>query len=243
MVFSSSPYHEASTILNDILVNRKGLKSLVYTGDSKKEKKNQVKDSASSSTGSLGTLKCSKSSYALTCQTLQYKATIDEILQKNEGELYDKIQMKNCHNIGLAYILLYELLFGKYQTIRGGGSLKRSIMLHEEALRTAATAVETSTSLLSPRRNTSSQFPKYVRVNSIKFHDLDNTQSAAEVVAQDLSQYIRQKTSTVAPDTNITSSRIYADAHVPDLLVLSPHLDPTMLYTHPYVAEGKIIFQ
>jgi len=255
MVFSSSPYHEASKILSDIIVNHKGLKSLVYSSKTKKEKENTVKESTSagSTSSGSGTLKCSKSSYALTCQTLQYKDIIDEILERNGGELYDKIQMKHCHNIGLAYILLYELLFGKYQTIRGGGSLKRTIMLHEEALRTAAAAIVDGTttmpSLLRPTYKASTQFPKYVRVNTIKFHGLNSTHSATEIVAQNLSQYIRQtKSNTVdSPTTNNNNnsinSMIYADAHVPDLLVLSPNLDATILHTHPYVSEGKIIIQ
>lgn len=254
MVFSTSPYYEASKLLNDVLINHKSLKSLVYSNSNNK---------------TTNKMKCSKSSYALTCQTLQYKPILDDILQRNNGELYEKIQMKDCHNIGLAYILLYELLFGKYKTIRGGGSLKRSIMAQEQALRSAAASVVVSTASSTKtkadqdtkdRSNTLQpllmpQFPKYVRVNTLKF-DGSSTTSAAATVAQVLSEYIHQNLKKNETDKNGHSDStntdnnnndddvaIYADAHVPDLLVLSPKLDTTILYTHPFVSEGKIIFQ
>jgi len=66
-----------------------------------------------------------------------------------------------CRNESLLYVLIYELLMGPYQKIRGGGALKRLIMKKETVLRDVLKQCST--------KNTKLIIPRYVRINSIKF--------------------------------------------------------------------------
>ena len=217
---STSPYNEASKLLAEVLKHHKGLKSLVFDNKTK-------------------TMKCSKSTYATICQSLQVKSIIDDILQLNDSELHNKI-MPSCRNVGLAYIMLYELLFGKYQSIRGGGALKRTIMKEVEALRAAKAIVckaqtqtgEENDAGSSTMRQRPPQFPRYVRVNILKI----DSKTAAQV----LSDEILSKTGD--DEKSLTSTVLYTDAHVPDLLVMSPETS-SKLFSHPLVTEGKVVFQ
>ena len=201
---SSSPYHEACTLLNEVFSSQKGLKTIVF-GRNKSDK-----------------MKYSKSSYALVCQTLKTKPHIDSILEHNNKHLHSTILSKS-RNIGLAYILLYELLFGKYQRIRGGGALKRCIIKEEENLRKAKALLCQDLHLgeINDHQNPMVKFPRYVRVNTLK----SDTSAVTSALAKLDSQLM-----------------VYADAHVPDLLVLPPSA-ASLLHSHHLLKEGKIVLQ
>jgi len=107
---SGGPYKEAASLLLSLLRNTgkgKSLKTLAFGGSQRTP--------------------VSKSSYATVCKTLEHKKLIDEILSyspKTNKKLLKNLILggeDGVKDIGLAYILLYELLFGKFQRIRGGG--------------------------------------------------------------------------------------------------------------------------
>lgn len=109
---STSPYNEAGKLLNQIITEHKSLKTIAFS-------KNKAKRT------------CSKVAYATVCHTLAHKRVLDLILNYNSGHLRRQI-FDRARNVGLFYVLLHELLFGKYKSIRGGGQLKRKIMMFEK---------------------------------------------------------------------------------------------------------------
>ena len=95
---SSSPYAQAARLLGTIWESKKSLKALAY------DKK--------------GNLIIQKSTYAQVCHVLEHKHHLDAVLKEVSIQ---------CHNQGLLYILLYELLLGPNKKIRGGGALRRQL--------------------------------------------------------------------------------------------------------------------
>lgn len=210
---STSAYHEAGKLMNQIITHKKSIKTVAF---------------------SKSKLKCSKSAYATVCNTIQKKPLIDSILNNDGGKLRKAIELDQARNQGLIYVLLYELLLGPYGNIRGGGKLKRIILKHEAALRDtkeklvrentissdASKSGESTFSDILPR------FPRYGRVNTLK-------SSMADIVTE-LHQLMEKY--------NVMQKDIYLDAHVPDLLVLSPNC------TLPWheleiVQQGRMILQ
>jgi putative methyltransferase len=149
-----------------------------------------------------GQLTCSKTTYAQVCQVQRYRSSLDSILQVVTG-------VSTAKNQGLLYVLLYELLLGPNKSIRGGGALKRSLMKHEAALREALTDIqekETQTEE-DQGRDAAARFPRYVRVNTCR------------TTTQNVVRRIRK--SLLADEGNgEIPFLMYADRHVPDLLVL-----------------------
>mmetsp|Transcript_852 Transcript_852/g.1863 ORF Transcript_852/g.1863 Transcript_852/m.1863 type:complete len:592 (-) Transcript_852:40-1815(-) len=208
---STSPYHTAGKLVDRVLTERKGLKTVAFSG-----KKNQ---------------QCTnKASYAQACETLRHKALLDAILNHDNGRLGKAVQFDDTRSKGLLYVLLFELLFGKYKNIRGGGKVKRNIIKHEKELRRIkdvvcaerAAACEDGDVTPGGLRD-APVFPRYVRINTLKT-------TAREVV------------DTLRADLGGDELKIYADRHVPDLLVLSPSIS-SQLHNHDLVKSGKIVLQ
>ena len=203
---SSSPYHNAGKILSEILTHKKSLKKIVF-----KSKK----------------LTCSKTTYAQVCNTLQHKTTLDSILNHNSGYLRKSIQVDKVRNIGLIYILLFELLFGKYNSIRGGGAVKRQIIKMESELRSTKDIVLKENGGL-PLHSVAPVFPRYVRINKL-------LTSATDVIKA-LRDELNNK------ECEEEHKDIFVDRHVPDLLCLSPQV-PIEWHTNSLVSAGKIVLQ
>lgn len=129
-----------------------------------------------------GELKITKSAYAQVCHVLEHQRTLQDVL--------NAVPIP-CRNEGLLYVLLYELLLGPNQKIRGGGALKRQIVNKEAQLREVLETIHKDSATAR------ALFPRYVRVNTLKC-------TLAEAVATLKSE----------------NFQIYVDAHVPDLLVL-----------------------
>ena len=203
---STSPYNQAGKLLQQILSDRKSIKTVAF---------------------SKSKLVCSKSTYAQVCSTIQHKSVIDSILDYNGKHLRKAIQMGSFRNEGLVYVLLYELLFGKYHSIRGGGKIKRCIMKFEKEFNETKAKV-----VMHHQQGNETKvipvFPRYVRVNKLK--------TTSEDVVIEL-----RKALGVSDDED-RSHVIYQDAHIPDLLVMSPK---TKIQWHEsdIVKTGKVILQ
>jgi 25S rRNA (cytosine2278-C5)-methyltransferase len=147
---SQSPYHEASDLLNRILNKLESSSS-----SSSKSKKSSSHHSnsgtnytqllKSSVTNKEGKLQVSSKTYAIVAKVLQNKSKIDTLITETNMLLPDSNPIKN---MGLFYIMIYELLFASSSitssssspkppngTIKGGGTVKRYILQYESILR------------------------------------------------------------------------------------------------------------
>lgn len=168
-------------------------------------------------------MSCSKASYATVCNTIANKPNIDKILGYQSGKLRKDLEFDKTRNVGLLYVLLSELLFGKYQSIRGGGQLKRKIVQHEKSLRDTKAAVVK----MDLNENKSAIiFPRYVRVNNLK------------CTLQEVVQELRHEMNI----RGFSDEKIFLDKCVPDLLVLNPNMSLPW-HDLSIVKEGKVILQ
>ena len=198
---SSSPYQPAAKILNDLWENRKnrGLKSLLFDTNSQ--------------------LTCSPATYAQVCQVQKNYSTLQAIQYR--------LDLSSAKNQGLLYVLLYELLLGPHQSIRGGGSLKRILLQQEDALRKTLAEIQQEQQIGNNNNDNndddknSPQFPRYVRVNTWQA-------TTAQVVRHIQKHY--------------PNVELYADPHVPDLLVL-PTNATAWLQQDEWLASNKIVLQ
>ena len=219
----SSPYASAGYLINEHLEKRRGLKSLAFdTSSSSKKKKGGAPD---------------KSTYATVCKTLQHLSILNSILNANNKSLHKKLDFDNIRNKGLLYVMLYELLFGKYKSIRGGGKLKRLICKCEKELRILAEEFGGSSVVLD-----GVQFPRYIRVNTLQSSTKDMVDKLKEDLAVKLNEKNNESNSD-NQDTGNTTQQIYVDAHVPDLLVLPPTASSWLHRDYEPVKSGKIILQ
>lgn len=204
---STSPYHQAGKLLQQIISEKKSINTVAF---------------------SKSKLLCTKATYAQVCNTIQHKSLIDSILNHNSGHLRKSIQMNTFKDVSLVYVLLYELLFGKYHGIRGGGKIKRCIMKFEKEL------IETKNKIVKESQGTGGkkipEFPRYVRVNKLK--------AETEEVVNTL-----KKTMEDSNEENMSGrNNIYQDAHVPDVLVISPKAS-IKWYESEIVKAGKVVLQ
>ncbi|KAL7473945.1 hypothetical protein ACHAXS_014312 [Conticribra weissflogii] len=234
---NTSPYHEAGWLLNELLPTdsnngnknepsssnqkqRRGLKSLAFDTKSNKKAPN-------------------KATYATVCKTMQNLPVINSILNANGKEMRKAIGFDSVRNKGLVYVMLYELLFGKYKSIRGGGKIKRMIIKQEKELRKGADdyIAKHGLPLGADRDSKGVHFPRYVRVNVLR--------SSAEDVIQLLDEGFSANSGKTKGDPVEESARttIFADAHVPDLLVLPPSASSWLHQSHEAVKSGKIVLQ
>jgi len=162
-----------------------------------------------------GSLKVSTKTYAVVTKVLQHLTE----LQDCQAAVADKLQVKNQ---GLLLVLLYELLLSPKQSIQGGGALKRQLMQHETSLRRALkkSAKKTETDANS-RDHSTSNFPRYLRVNTCR------------TTTKKVIQYIKK-------DLQISS--VYADSHVPDLLVV-PHAATSQILASNLAKQHHVILQ
>ena len=141
---------------------------------------------------------------------------------KNKSLLQTLIE--NCDlegiakNEGLLYVLLYELLMGPNLAIRGGGQLKRTLTGKQEELRKALETIQPEKGEDDDQED-NALVPRYVRVNTLK-----------------------SKVSEIIEGLKKDKVPIYADAHVPDVLVMPP-TSTTRGLLQPFVASNKIVLQ
>jgi len=217
----SSPYASAGYLINEHLEKRRGLKSLAF--DTSSKKKGGVPD---------------KSTYATVCKTLQHLSILNSILNANNKSIRKKIDFDNIRNKGLLYVMLYELLFGKYKSIRGGGKLKRLIIKCEKELRLLA--VEFGSDAVV---NGGVQFPRYIRVNTLQSNTKDMVDKLKDDLAVKLNEKSDESNNSDSQNTSNTAQQIYVDAHVPDLLVLPPTASSWLHRDYEPLKSGKIILQ
>jgi putative methyltransferase len=211
---SSSPYHEPGNIVNELLSSKsggRGLKSIIFS-------KNKTKGGPN------------KSTYATVCKSMQHIPAINAVLNDNGGKLRKAIGFDTVHNKGLMYVMLYELLFSKYKSIRGGGKLKRMIIKHETSLREGVHAYisEHGAAVGDAVVN----FPRYARVNVL--------QSSMEEMVKMMQESYANMNSEESLDK---AHSIFVDEHVPDLLVLHPSASSFLHQDHEAVKSGKIVLQ
>ena len=213
---SSSPYQSAASLLNDHLQKKRGLKSLAF--DPSRPKRARI----------------DKSAYATVCKTVQHLPVINELLDADGGRLRRAIGFDSIRNTGMAYVLIFELLFSKYRSIRGGGKIKRLIAGQERALRAAAEEYR--------RRNPGSgvgadvRFPRYVRVNTLAC-DVSRVASSIRDGRSPGGE------SDGAGATEAREPQMYLDAHVPNLLVLPPSSSSWLNSEDDLVKSGKAVLQ
>jgi len=164
-----------------------------------------------------GDLLCSKSTYAVVCQTLKSKHLLDRVLSSvfNEDDngsgngdnsllaADGAAAAAGVKNRGLLYVLLYELLLGPNKKIRGGGALKRKLMRAEAQLREALQREQEQNEASGRGGSLFCNFPRYVRINTLR--------SSMKEVVDWLSSKQQQERRRF---------EVYRDRHVPDLLVL-----------------------
>lgn len=213
---STSPYHSAGKLVERVLTEHKGLKTVAFSGKSS----------------------TNKATYAQACETLRHKSLLDAILSHDENKLRKAVQFDDTRSKGLLYVLLFELLFGKYKSIRGGGKLKRNVVKHEKELervrdvvvKERAASTGGSSVAGGSAVNRAPTFPRYARINTLK----TTPQEVVDTLRKDLGG---------GSDKDAKDElEIYVDKHVPDLLVLSPAIT-SRLYGHELVKSGKIVLQ
>ena len=144
----------------------------------------------------------------------------------------------------LVIILCHELLFGQKQ-IKGGGTLKRLILEHEDKLKESiALSTSTSKSSLSKTSGTSTSSlsmsivqpiqqsqPRFVRVNTLRISTADAIVSLCDA--------------SVSPTgVGLSTSDIEVNKHVPYVLSLPASSHATIqLHNHPLVVSGSLILQ
>lgn len=205
--------------MNELLCSKsggRGLKSIIFSKNKRKGELN-------------------KATYATVCKSMQHIPTINAVLNEDGGKLRNAIGLDSVHNKGLMYVMLYELLFSKYGSIRGGGKLKRMIIKHEAALREgiAAYIAEHGADIGEAKVN----FPRYVRVNVAQTSADEMIKMLHETLANNV------KVDPEAEELSKVKVSIFADPHVPDLLVLHPSASSFLHQDHTAVKSGKVVLQ
>lgn len=215
---NTSPYHEAGWILNELLSSNsggRGLKSIVFSNSKTKGGP-------------------SKSTYATVCKSMQHLPAINSVLNDDGGKLRRAIGIDTVHNKGLMYVMLYELLFGKYKSIRGGGRLKRMIVKHERGLREG---VSKHGMIVAGLTEATPQFPRYARVNVMR----TSVEAMAEILKESFAESSSKESNY---DNSIKLKRsIFIDPHVPDLLVMHSSVSSFLHQDHEAVKSGNIVLQ
>ncbi|TMW57479.1 hypothetical protein Poli38472_003404 [Pythium oligandrum] len=193
----SELYKEAAELLQKLERRQGGLKSLAYAEN----------------------VQHKRSSFALVCETLRYKPLLQELLTAVPQFKLQK-KLKDTQR-ALLLVSLYDLLFGR-QKIQGGGHLKKELVQHANAFKTALVRmkikakVSTNEALL-PKENRRLELalPRYVRVNTLL------------ITREETEAFIKEYSAK-------------QDEHLRDLLVLPPG---TELHEHELVKSGKLILQ
>lgn len=195
-----------------------------------------------------GELTCSKSTFAQCSHVLRNKQILDRLVQdvinndvSKNGDGSPKVQAKN---VGLLYVLLYELLMGPNKAIRGGGALKRHLLtlqdVLEEKVAEISSSLESTENPSSDKRHNSNTgkdyddcqanrttIPRYVRVNTLK---------------TDMKSVIDHLLSKEGMTTTNNKLKLYIDPHVPHLLVMD-HTSDSRAILQDLVASNKVVLQ
>ena len=170
-------------------------------------------------------MKCSTTTYAQVCNVLSHKTLLDRLLE--DPTVKSHLQVTNTiHNLGLLYVLLYELLLGPNKAIKGGGALKRKLVQSETLLRHRLSSLQTN----NPEDTIATvTFPRYVRINTLK------------TTLKDVVSILMQSPSTNDKDRCFNfSGKVFRDPHVPDLLVLPPNATKPLLSRLPSPEKAKL---
>ncbi|XP_068757928.1 28S rRNA (cytosine-C(5))-methyltransferase-like [Montipora capricornis] len=178
-----------------------------------------------------------KKLYALVCETLKYKAILEEIFEQTKLLKLEKM-LRHNH----ALVLVYDFLFG--QGIQCGGDLKHSITKHKSALQSCLARLKIKAKVyknedLLPKQILDKDLiPRYVRVNTMKT-------SMEHVI-----QHFKEDGYEQANQTNIASfvtqskathtKHFMCDDHFSDVLVFPSGTD---LHDHPLYVNGEILLQ
>jgi len=103
--------------------------------------------------------------YAMVCQTLEHKKLIDTVLAKVNKQHGSSNVLSSIKDVATQYILLFELLLGPEQKIKGGGGVKRAIVKYENDFRIAL-AEEIKQNPIAEHVPTG-HWPSYVRINTL----------------------------------------------------------------------------
>mmetsp|Transcript_5473 Transcript_5473/g.12478 ORF Transcript_5473/g.12478 Transcript_5473/m.12478 type:complete len:603 (-) Transcript_5473:61-1869(-) len=221
---SCSPYQNSGSLLNEHLEKGRGLKSIAFDTHGKKKAPD-------------------KATYAIVCKTMQHISIINEILEANDKKISKAIGFDSVRNKGLLYVMIYEFLFGINKSIRGGGKIKRLIVKQEKVLRREAEDyfVKHPAARQASAGGNGVQFPRYLRVNTLRA----NVSDIAEKLKKELSSKVDEaNAANKNKDTEeIQSPSIYADAHVPDLLVLPPNASSWLHRDYEPVKTGQVVLQ
>ncbi|KAG5186176.1 S-adenosyl-L-methionine-dependent methyltransferase [Tribonema minus] len=199
----SFQYREAARVLSTVQKKRTSLKTLVFAGSS---------DDAGAA--------ARRKTFALVSETLRHLP----LLQALAADCGGLVNAEDVHDSDQAWVMLYDLLFGK-GSIQGGGALKRHLVARDAQLRAALAALkaarglppDAAAELLLPDAARRHAFPRYARVNLLR--------AAPDAVEAQL----RAEGLEVARDGTVGA-----------LLVL-PH--GTDLHAHALVADGRLILQ
>uniref|UniRef100_A0A6A7G4M0 28S rRNA (Cytosine-C(5))-methyltransferase n=1 Tax=Hirondellea gigas TaxID=1518452 RepID=A0A6A7G4M0_9CRUS len=183
--------------------------------------------------------------YALTCKTLQYQSILEDILR--ESPLKSQLEDGNIKSKWLYLVMVYDLLFGK-GSIDGSGKVKKEILKCKTALNAKLArlkikaGVQENFQLLPIEFQQTVQFPRYVRVNTLK----TSTKKVIEEFCAEGWKFDECLWSTnlhheESEQTRSLSSKTFClDSNVGDLLVF-PH--GTDLHDSKLVKNGHIILQ
>lgn len=168
-------------------------------------------------------IKSKKAVYAVTCQTLQYLPVIQQLLSKTS--LLDIQQLRPA----VAYVLVYELLFGQGCRIKGKAekavfNLKAELQQHLQALLKEA-AVEHVDELVSV--NIAKDWKRTARVNLLK---MTVTEALAWLQSPPA---VHQKWARLGQQAQV-------DQMLSDVLFFPAGSD---LHDHPLVTNGSLVLQ
>ena len=268
---SQSPYHEASDLLNRILnkieISSSTKNKKLSSHHSNKSNTNYTQLLKSSVTNKEGKLQVSSKTYAIVAKVLQNKSKIDHLITETNILKTDSNSIKN---MGLFYIMLYELLFASSSSsssqphkgiIKGGGTVKRYILQYEAILRekyqeyygtTHKNAIHHIDDEEEEEKDQSSsssrqQQHRYVRVNTCVTTTHEFLQLYHTMMLNTENQ--EENTSTVPSSSSLSSTtatatmerRIYRDEHIPDLFVIPSHDTSKLLSTLTNQTKGNQI--
>lgn len=113
-------------------------------------------------------IKLGRVDYALACETLKYMDVLKELFKR-----LDIVISRVDVNIGIFFVMAFELLFGK-KKVTGGGAVKRKLCEYKALLEAEVLLLlkekgfSEPHELISQSVKSSCELPKYIRVNELK---------------------------------------------------------------------------
>eukprot|EP00850_Spirogloea_muscicola_P000603 SM000002S05683 [mRNA] locus=s2:1487313:1491459:- [translate_table: standard] len=158
-----------------------------------------------------------KATYALTCETLRYLPVLKEVVAAT-----DLLKSSAKMQAELAYVLVYDLLFG--QGLVPAGKAEQAVLARKSALRACLARLLVKRQVSSAKDLLQSkvagyEMPRYARVNTLR--------TTVQDVIDDFT-------------TSHASLTIRKDDLIPELLVFPPGTD---LHDHYLVRSGLLLLQ